>query len=98
MSELSKLHDATLLSISFDWARKICTFEFAGAPSIPGPFRLVWSEVEELVVPCKDAWGESVSVLSAKLCGSNRYEFQMQSGDVIAVVAPNYSFNATAQS
>ena len=96
MSEiLSQLHDATLRTIEFDWARKSCTFNFAGAPKIPGSFQLTWSAVEELVVPCKDSWGESVSVLSAKHCGSNRYEFHMQSGDVIAVVSPNYSFKST---
>jgi hypothetical protein len=97
MSELlSQLHDATLLTISFDWRVKSCTFSFAGAPSIPGPFQIEWSAVDELVVPRTDAWGESASVLSAKSCGANRYELQMQSGDVIVVVSANYSLKRTA--
>lgn len=97
MSEpLSQLHDATLLTVSFDWRAKSCTLSFAGAPSIPGPFQIEWHGVEELLVSRTNAWGESASVLSAKSCGANRYELQMQSGDVIVVVSANYSLKRTA--
>ena len=85
---LPRLHDATLLSIKLDWAEKVCTFDFVGAPSIPHAFSLVWSDVQELVIPRKDEWGPSVSVMSAKNCGDNRYEIQMQSGDTIVIVSP----------
>ena len=49
----------------------------------------------EVNVPRGNAWGESVSALGAKQVG-NRFEFEMQSGDVIAVEAPNYSLKRTA--
>ena len=94
--ELPELHDATLLSIQFDWALAQCELTFDGGPAFPGHFSLVWSDVEELVVPRKNSWGESASVLSAQAVAPTRYEFQMQSGDVIAVVSPNYSFKRTA--
>jgi len=92
---LSKLHDATLLSVYLDWPKGQCEFRFAGGPSFPEEFSLVWDEVHALNVPRGNAWGESVSVLGAKQVG-NRFEFEMQSGDVIAVEAPNYSLKRTA--
>jgi hypothetical protein len=87
-----QLHDASLVAIRFDWSSRTCSLEFAGAPRHLDPFTLTFNGVTELFVPASHPWGSSVSVLSAQDAGAGRYEFQMQSGDTITVVAPNNSF------
>jgi hypothetical protein len=88
---LAKLHDATLLAIHLDWSDCVCTLSFAGAPAIAGTFSISFEGVTALVVPACQPWGPSVSVLGAKELGTGQYEFEMQSGDTISVVASNYS-------
>ena len=91
----SQMHDATLLAIRFDWRARICTLEFAGAPSTPRPFRLRFAGVSELVIPAKETWGPSESVLEVVDNGSGRYDFVMQSGDTIVVVTSGNTSNPT---
>lgn len=93
--EIHQLHDATLLALHFDWARRECTFEFAGAPSLLEPFIVTFSDVTELVIPATEAWGSSASVLEVLDQGAGRYDFVMQSGDTIRVIAPDNSFKPT---
>jgi hypothetical protein len=88
---IRQMHDATLVAIRFDWATRTCTLEFAGAPDLLEPFAVVFSDVTELVVPAHQAWGSSVSVLEVVEQGPGRYDFAMQSGDTITVVASNNS-------
>ena len=80
------MHDATLLAIHYDWRARICTFEFAGAPSAPEPFGIRFATVRELVIPANASWGPSDSVLEVLDQGTGRYDFVMQSGDTIVVV------------
>lgn len=87
---LNQLHDATFLSIHFDWAERRCIFGFQGSPSLPYPFSLIFTEVSHFVVPVELPWGRSVSVLEATESGVGRFEFKMQSGDVIVVMALGY--------
>lgn len=91
---IQQMHDATLVAIRFDWATRTCTFEFAGAPSLLEPFFVVFSDVTELVLPARQAWGASGSVLEVVEQGAGRYDFAMQSGDIITVVAPNNPFTS----
>ena len=42
---INHLHDATLVSIHLRWADRTCELSFAGAPGIPEPFSLLFSEV-----------------------------------------------------
>ncbi len=93
--QLEQLHDASLVAIRFDWPSRTCSLEFAGSPQFLEPFTLTFSGVTELLVPASHPWGSSVSVLSAQDTGAGRYEFAMQSGDTITVVAPNNSFKPT---
>lgn len=86
------MHDASLVAVRFDWSSRTCQFEFAGASLIPGPFTVTFTDVAELAIPAGCPWGPSVSVLKVKDTGLGRYEFEMQSGDTITVVAPNNSF------
>ena len=84
---LDQLHDATLLAIRFDWATRTCSFDFRGAPLLLKPFTIAFTDVKELLIPADWPWGRSVSVLEARDTGSGRYEFEMQTGDTIVVVA-----------
>ena len=93
---LDQLHDATLVAIRFEWATRICNFDFKGSPQLMEPFTITFNDVNELVIPATWPWGGSVSVLDAADKGSGRYEFEMQTGDIIAVVVgPNNSFKPT---
>ena len=89
------LHDATLVSIHFDWEARTCRLEFAGAPSRLEPFCLTLSGVTEVVVPATQPWGPSGSVLAAKQLAGGGIAIEMQSGDTITVVAPNNSSKPT---
>jgi hypothetical protein len=83
---LDKMHDATLISIQFDWESGTCVASFRGAPNIPGgPFRLRWTDVSDLHVPRNLAWGPSISVLSAVEHPTGRHALHLQSGDVITI-------------
>lgn len=93
-SFIDKLHDASLVALHFDWKARTCTFSFSGAPHQPGPFKVVFNGVTRLTIPASDSWGPSVSVLEFRDDGTGLYEFAMQSGDTITVVAPNHSFEA----
>src|SRR5687768_17019524 len=89
---IEQMHDATLVAIRFHWATRACTLEFAGAPSFLQPFVLEFTGVTQLLVPAGQAWGASESVHEVADNGAGRYDFAMQSGDTITVVAPNNSF------
>lgn len=92
---IHQMHDATLVAIRFEWTTRTCALEFAGAPAFPEPFVVEFTNVSELVVPAANTWGTSVSVLEVHDLGTGRYDFAMQSGDTIRVVAPNNSFEPT---
>ncbi len=89
---IQQMHDASLVAIRFDWSTRTCSIEFSGAPSLLEPFAITFTGVTELLVPSDFPWGPSASVLEVKDQGSGRYDFAMQSGDTITVVAPNNSF------
>jgi hypothetical protein len=84
---LDLLHDASLMTIQFDWDNGCCTAKFNGGPRLPGAFTITWSRVTTLNVPRMLAWGPSVSVLSASEPSPGSFELQMQSGDIITVAA-----------
>jgi hypothetical protein len=86
------LHDASLEAVRFDWKTRTCSFDFHGSPGRPQPFSLTFVEVCALQIPASFPWGPSVSVLEFKSDGSGRFEFEMQSGDTLAVVSASSSF------
>ncbi len=90
----NRLHDATLVSIQLHWADRTCEFFFAGAPSIPGPFSLLFDNVADLRVPSAMPWGPSVSVLQGSFTAGVA-TFAMQSGDTVTLVSSNYLFKRT---
>lgn len=90
--ELGKLHDATLHAIQFDWPSRTCTFTLSGGPDLPGDFIATLQRVSMLSVSAIQPWGESVSILEAAEVSAGRFEFAMQSGDTITVVARSIRF------
>lgn len=93
--ELGRLHDATLYAIHFDWPSRTCTFTLSGGPELPGDVIATFQSVSMLSIPATQPWGESVSILEAAEVSAGRFEFAMQSGDTITVVAPSISFQRT---
>jgi hypothetical protein len=91
---ISKLHDATLVSLQLNWAERTCELSFEGAPSIPGQFSLLFDQVAELRVPMAMPWGPSACVLEASFSGGVA-SFAMQTGDTVTLVSCNYSFKRT---
>lgn len=92
---IDQLHDATLVSIQFDWARCTCTINFFGAPNFDFPFCTIFTEVRSLSVPSEFTWGRSSSVLEMRELPEGKFEIEMQSGDTISIIAPNPSFRRT---
>ena len=96
MTTAVDLHDASLEAVRFDWKTRACSFDFYGSPSRPEPFSLTFTEVTALQIPASRPWGPSVSVLEFRSDGSGRFEFEMQSGDTLAVVSASSVFELGA--
>lgn len=95
---LPDLHDATLVSVEFEWASGSCVAAFAGSPFGPkGSFRLRWKNVTELHIPRLQGWGPSVSVLSASESSPGNFELQLQSGDLITLRADGVALESEGQ-
>lgn len=84
------LHDAILRTINVDWAGRSCVLTMAMSES--GSSQLIFSGITELFLPRHEPWGRSVSVNSLTSSGPTKFEIEMQSGDVLSVVAANWQF------
>ena len=88
------MHDWTLVSILFDWksARVTLSLRKAG----PELVSIIAEDVIELHVPQLREWGPSVSIDKVKnpieMKGRRKLEIEMQSGDVITIVASSFIF------
>ena len=91
------MHDWTLLSVLFEWrdARVVVHFK-----SGVGDEKLVAVSVVNLHVPKFSEWGQSVSVNGVRgplvtESGLQLIEIEMQSGDVIRIVASSFEMPNT---
>lgn len=84
------LHDATLLVIHFAWAEGRCTLHLATVDL--GERALVFTDVTEVHIPKEQPWGPSASINAAREAGPNRFEVELQSGDVLRVQAAGWAF------
>ena len=87
------MHDWTLLSTAFDWKNGQVTLEFRKAG--PALVSVVANGVSDIHVPQLNEWGPSVSVNTVEGtsdCGNGqqRLAIEMQSGDVITIVAASF--------
>ena len=86
------MHDWTLISVLFEWAIGRVTLSFENHA---GSETLVARSVVDLRVPQFNEWGPSVSVNKVKGPfavddGLHSIEIQMQSGDIIKIVASSF--------
>jgi hypothetical protein len=94
MFDALPLHDATLHAIHFAWAECRCTMQVTTVDI--GEQVLAFSGVTELHIPKKHPWGKSVSINGAREVGPNRFEVELQSGDVLRVQAAGWEFGAAS--
>ncbi len=90
------LHDATLLSVAYEWGEKKCRLELRAYDSRQSRIvscLLEFCDVTNIVIPHTNPWGPSVSINSCSYT-SGVYEIEMQSGDTIAVHAETCNFTA----
>ncbi len=90
------LHDAVLSHIEYLWQQKLCRIQlsaFTEAGQNAKPHRLEFQGVTKVSFPHDESWGPSSSVFSNSLA-EGKYQLQMQSGDLIEVVASAFSFVA----
>ena len=91
------MHDWTLLSVIFEWEDAHVVVRFR---SEMGEEKLVAVSTVDLHVPQVSEWGSSVSVNSvmgpvATEGGHQSIEIEMQSGDVIRIVASSFEMPNT---
>jgi hypothetical protein len=87
------LHDWSLQSIAYEWDKSEAVILFKGNALLNA---LVAKDVCDLQIPHKRHWGPSVSVnrVDGPLelpNGQQKLTIEMQSGDVISVVAAEFS-------
>jgi hypothetical protein len=84
------MHDWILLTILFDWKPRLVTLSLRNHQA--GEVHLVAKDVVDLSVPHRRDWGPSVHVNEVMGAiedgnGMQRLEIEMQSGDIIKIVA-----------
>jgi hypothetical protein len=89
---MKSFHDSTLLFIAFEWELAKVSFAFE---SQEGRVDLFAEGVTDLHVPKKNEWGPSISINelrgpSKTEHGLYRIEIEMQTGDIISVVARSF--------
>jgi hypothetical protein len=89
---MNLMHDWTLLSVLFDWKDARVTLCFTTDRTEE---MIVATSVVDLHVPQSNEWGPSVSVNGVKgpfesENGRQSIEIEMQSGDVIRIVASSF--------
>jgi hypothetical protein len=88
------LHDAVVSTVLVHWADRRVEFSlsvFVEAGTDAKPYRLCFNGVSNLAVPHASPWGESASI-NAVRAEAGQFELEMQSGDVITIVARGFSF------
>lgn len=90
MFDTLPLHDATVQQIRFCWQEAVCTLQLSTTED--GERFLVFSGVTDLHIPKEQPWGPSVSINAGRQVGLNRFEIELQSGDVLRVQAKEWKF------
>ena len=91
------LHDAVLQGVFVDWKGRsvaLSLMVFTKTEENASPHTLSFENVSRVELPHSSPWGESDSVNSGRVVGSN-FEIEMQSGDVLHFVAETYALTAT---
>jgi len=86
------LHDATLLGVSFSWAKREAVAEIllSEAASVGRPpLRARWFGCSRIVIPHEQPWGQSASINAHGFEG-RRFWIEMQSGDLVEFWADGF--------
>ncbi len=96
--EWSSLHDATLISVGFEWSR--ATIEIVLHKQPEGRVVIVGTEAVGLTCDRQLPWGPSASINEVR-CSSAKstkwIEIEMQSGDTIRAQARDFFMTAVTQ-
>lgn len=90
MEDSVDLHDATLLSLSFDWPKNELRCLVRPVSPTPKMICIVFSDVQLVKIPASHPWGMSSSINSSthrKVDAGIAINIEMQSGDTIEVLA-----------
>jgi hypothetical protein len=88
MHSAMPLHDATLADLRLDWQQGECVVRVSPVGSEDAA--LIFSGVREVHAPRMHPWGPSVSIMQFRETGEGIFEIEMQSGDVLKIVAASW--------
>jgi hypothetical protein len=86
------LHDVVLMRVQFEWHAATCTCWVE--PVGMAPHVLSFFGVRDLHIPREQPWGPSVSINAVREETSGIYQIELQSGDVLRVVARSWEFRS----
>ncbi|WP_155237954.1 hypothetical protein [Teredinibacter turnerae] len=93
--ESLELHDSTIYEIKYLWGSRELTLKgtrYSQEKSGIIPFSLLFKSVSSYSVQHNAPWGESSSINGTGIEVNGQYLIELQSGDVISVVASEVEF------
>ena len=84
------LHDAVLTAVHINWDAARCDLKLRPVGS--KPHSLVFEGFVNVELPRRESWGRSASINSAKQLGPSLFEIELQSGDVLRIEAPRWTY------
>jgi len=86
------LHDATLAAICIDWDAARCDVRLR--PVGLSSHLLVFEGFTHIELPRRQVWGPSSSINTVAQPREGLFDIELQSGDVIRIEAPHWTFRA----
>jgi hypothetical protein len=86
--EFVKAHDATLNHMIYDWERACFTVMLTSTSETVA--NLEFHEATRVEIPRLLPWGPSRSINEVRQAASNKFEIEVQSGDVITIEASSW--------
>ena len=93
--EALPLHDGVLRSIAVDWENARCTL--AVRVALQGDQSLVFTGLRRVTIPRDQPWGPSTCINSVRERSQSEFEIEMQSGDVLCILADHWEFSGEAR-
>ena len=84
------LHDAVLSAVHINW--ETARGELELRPVGSKPHSLVFEEFVSIELPRRETWGRSASVNAARQIGPGLFEIELQSGDILRIEAPRWTY------
>ena len=89
------LHDAILSEMRIDWAARTCVASVCASVVRGGNahrHQITWRDVKSIMIPHEAPWGQSIFINEVRQ-QADSYTIEMQSGDVIRIVAGSFDFS-----